>query len=69
MDKTDYQFEIMRKLEVYYDSHEQALEVYNTPHLFFTDHLDRKRTMAEMVELGKGNEVLEFIEDILQCIK
>lgn len=49
--------EILRKISRFYDNFDAALEWYETPNIYFRTKLSPK----EMVESGKGHEVLDWI--------
>ncbi len=65
MTEAEYQFEILRILTQYFSSRKKALEVYKSPHLFFRDYTGLKRSMEEVVEMGNGEEVMNFLDMVL----
>jgi hypothetical protein len=56
---------ILYRVGLFYASKEKALKWYETPHNFFKDRWGKIITPEKMVELGKGNEVLKWIETCL----
>ena len=66
MDNIDYQYEILQRLTRYYDNNrDRALEKYREKHGHFRDHMGLRLSMEEVVDSGKGEEVLNFLEMVL----
>lgn len=53
--------EILKKISRFYDNFDQALEWYRTPNIYFREKLSPE----QMVNNGKGQEVLEWVNKAL----
>lgn len=60
--------EILRRISRFYDNFDKALNWYETPNLYFGGRLDKRNEISpkEMVDNGKGYEVLEWIEKAIE---
>jgi hypothetical protein len=52
---------ILRRMEVYYKSRQKAEEWFKRPNRYFLGYLRKVSSPEEMVELGKGEEVWDWI--------
>ena len=57
--------EIISIMTTYYYSRKRALDWYEKPNLYFSEGFNLKSSPKEMVDNGKGKEVLTWLKLIL----
>jgi len=53
---------ILKRMELFFNNKEKALDWYKEPHSYFRGFFKQKVSPKEMLDMGKGEEVLKWIE-------